>query len=96
VSLYEPNAHVVAAPGLLLVGTAAIRQALRQMIGSGARLRLEPRTIRCVDDLALVSNTATLTAATSEAKPVISTTTQILRRQPDGGWLHILDDPFFG
>jgi uncharacterized protein (TIGR02246 family) len=96
VSLYEPNAHVVAAPGLLLVGTAAIRQALRQMIDSGARLRLEPRNIRRVDDLALVSNTATLTAATRAAKPVISTTTEILRRQPDGGWVHIVDDPFFG
>jgi uncharacterized protein (TIGR02246 family) len=96
VSLYEPNAHFVAAPGLLLVGTVAIRDALRQMIDSGARIRLEPRNIRRVDDLALVSTTATLTAATPEAKPVTSTTTQILRRQPDGGWLHILDDPFFG
>jgi uncharacterized protein (TIGR02246 family) len=96
VSLYEPNAHFVAAPGLLLVGTVAIRQALQQMIDSGAHLRLQPRTIRRVDDLALVSNTATLTEATPDAKPVISTTTEILRRQPDGGWLHIHDDPFFG
>jgi len=96
VSLYEPNAHVVAAPGLLLIGTVAIHDALQQMIDSGARITLEPRNIRRVDDLALVSTTATLTAATPEAKPVTSTTTQILRRQPDGGWLHILDDPFFG
>jgi uncharacterized protein (TIGR02246 family) len=96
VSLYEPNAHFVAAPGLLLVGTAAIRQALRQMIDSGARVRLEPRTSRRVDDLALVSNTATVTGTTPHANPVTSTTTEILRRQPDGGWLHILDDPFFG
>jgi len=96
VSLYEPNAHVVAAPGHLLVGTVAIRQALQQMIDSGARVRLEPRNIRCVDDLALVSNTATVAAATPDAKPIISTITQILRRQPDGGWLHVLDDSFFG
>jgi ketosteroid isomerase-like protein len=96
VSLYEPNAHVVAAPGLLLVGTVAIRQALQQLIDSGARVSLEPRNIRCVDDLALVSNTATLTGPTPDAKPVISTTTEMMRRQPDGGWLHILDDPFFG
>jgi len=57
---------------------------------------LEPRNIRRVDDLALVSNTATLTGGTPDAKPVISTTTEILRRQPHGGWLHILDDPFVG
>jgi uncharacterized protein (TIGR02246 family) len=96
VSLYEPNAHFVAAPGLLLVGTAAIREALRQIIDSGARVRLEPRNIRRVDGLALVSNTATLTQATPDAKPVTSTTTEILRRQPGGGWARILDDPFFG
>lgn len=96
VSLYEPNAHFVAARGLLLVGTVAIREALRQMIDSGARLWLEPCNIRRVDDLALVSNIATVTEATPEAKPVTSTTTEILRRQPNGGWLRILDDPFFG
>jgi ketosteroid isomerase-like protein len=46
-----------------------------------------------VDDVALVSNTATLTGFRPE--PVISTTTEILRRQPDGGWAHVVDDPFF-
>jgi ketosteroid isomerase-like protein len=82
--------------GLLLVGTVAIRQALQQMIDSGARVWLEPRNIRRVDDLAPASNTATVTEPTPEAKPVAYTTTEILRRQPDGGWLRILDDPFFG
>jgi hypothetical protein len=43
-----------------------------------------------------VSNTATVTEATPDAKPVTSTTTEILRRQPDGGWVHIVEDPFFG
>lgn len=92
-SLYEPNAHFVPAPGTHLVGTDAIREALRQMIDSGARLTLEPRGIRQVDDVALVSNTATLTGIGPE--PVISTTAGILRRQPDGGWLRAVDDPFF-
>jgi hypothetical protein len=43
-----------------------------------------------------VSNTATVTEATPDAKPVTSTTTEILRRQPDGGWVYIVEDPFFG
>ncbi|MFD9684726.1 heme-binding protein [Kitasatospora sp. NPDC059146] len=92
-SLYEPHAHFVPTPGTHLVGTEAIRKALRQLIDSGARLELELREIRQVDGIALVSNTATLTGAGPE--PVISTTTEILRRQPDGGWVHIVDDPFF-
>nr|WSY53615.1 hypothetical protein OG999_28220 [Streptomyces sp. NBC_00886] len=38
-------------------------------------------------------NNATLTGVGPE--PVVSTTTEILRRQPDGGWVHVVDDPFF-
>ncbi|WP_405973140.1 DUF4440 domain-containing protein [Streptomyces sp. NBC_00988] len=93
VSLYEPNAHFVPAPGTHLVGTDAIRGAMRQMVDSGARLTLEPREIRQVDDVALVSNNAVLTGVGPE--PVLSTTTEILRRRPDGGWVHAVDDPFF-
>jgi ketosteroid isomerase-like protein len=66
------------------------------MIDSGARVRLEPRNILRVDDLALVSNIATVTETTPDAQPIIYTITQILRRQPDGGWVHVLDDSFFG
>ncbi|MEV0624142.1 nuclear transport factor 2 family protein [Nonomuraea sp. NPDC050404] len=94
VSLYEPHAHYVPAPGNHLVGTDDIREAMQQLIGSGARLTLEPRDLRLVDDVALVSNHATLTGIGPE--PVISTTTEILRRQPDGGWAYVVDDPFFG
>ncbi|MFC0843867.1 nuclear transport factor 2 family protein [Streptomyces noboritoensis] len=93
VSLYEPNAHFVPTPGTHLVGTAPIRKALQQLIDTGARLTLEPRAIRQVDDIALVSNTATLTGVGPE--PVVSTTTEVLRRQPDGGWAYVVDDPFF-
>ncbi|MET8956936.1 YybH family protein [Streptomyces sp. NPDC004393] len=93
VSLYEPDAHFVPAPGTHLVGTEAIRGALQQMIDSSARLKLELREIRQVGDVALVSNNATLTGAGPE--PVVSTTTEILRRRPDGGWVHVVDAPFF-
>jgi hypothetical protein len=43
VSLYEPHAHFVPTPATHLVGTTAIRAALRQMIDSGAHLKLELR-----------------------------------------------------
>ncbi|MFE2251844.1 nuclear transport factor 2 family protein [Streptomyces lavendulae] len=94
VSLYEPNAHFVPTPGTHLVGTGPIRKGLQELIDTGARLKLELRDIRQVDDIALVSNTATLTGVGPE--PVVSTTTEVLRRQPHGGWAHVVDDPFFG
>jgi uncharacterized protein (TIGR02246 family) len=93
VSLYEPDAHFVPAPGNHLAGQDAIREAFGGLIEHGARVKLELREIRQVGDLALVSNNATLTGAGPE--PVISTTTEILRRQPDGGWAHVVDDPYF-
>jgi uncharacterized protein (TIGR02246 family) len=93
VSLYEPNAHFVPTPGNHVIGTDAIREALKGLIDHGARIKLEPRDIRLVDDVALVSNTATVTGVAPE--PVITNTSEILRRQPDGGWLHVVDDPFF-
>jgi uncharacterized protein (TIGR02246 family) len=96
VSLYEPAAHFIPTPGTHLVGTTAIREGLQQLIDSGARLDLEMRAVRRVGDIALLSNTATLTSATPNGTPVISITTEILRRQPDGGWVHVIDDPFFG
>jgi ketosteroid isomerase-like protein len=93
VSRYELNAHFVPTPGDHLVGTEAIREALKQLVENGARLKLELRDIRQVDDLTLASNTATLTGVGPE--PVISTTTEILRRRPDGGWAHVVDDQLF-
>jgi ketosteroid isomerase-like protein len=44
----------------------------------------------------LVSNVATVTGVTPDGSPLVTTTTEILRRQPDGRWLHVVDDPFFG
>ena len=93
VSLYEPDAHFVPEPGVHATGEAAIRQALQNLLDSGAGLTLEPRDSRIVGDIALMSNTATLSPVGSP--PVISDTTEVLRRQPDGTWAYVVDDPFF-
>jgi ketosteroid isomerase-like protein len=95
-SLYEPHAYFASGPESQHVGAPAIRDALRQLIDSGATLKLELREIRQADDIAMVSNTATLTTSAPESEPVIATSTEILRRQPDGGWRYLIDDPFFG
>jgi uncharacterized protein (TIGR02246 family) len=93
VSLYAPNAHFVPTPGNHAVGTDAIRKTLTGLIDHGVRIKLELRDIRLVGDVALVSNTATVTGVAPE--PVVTNTSEILRRQPDGGWVHVVDDPFF-
>src|SRR5258708_1293939 len=61
VSVGEPMGPFVPAPDTPLVGTSAIREALRDYIDCGARMTLELRKIRMVGDIALVSNVATVT-----------------------------------
>ncbi|MET8630162.1 SgcJ/EcaC family oxidoreductase [Kitasatospora sp. NPDC004669] len=92
-SLYEPDAHFVPTPGTHLTGTDAIREGLRHLIDADARLTLELRDIRQVGDIALLSNRATLTGLGPD--PLTTDTTEVVRRQPDGSWAQVIDDPFF-
>ena len=89
VSLYEPTAALVPAPGDRREGTDAIRQAIQEMIDNGTRLTLQPRAIRQVGDIALVSNVGTLTGPTPGGEPVTADTTEVVRRQPDGTWAYV-------
>jgi len=43
-----------------------------------------------------VSNVATVVGATPDGSSVTTHTTEVLRRQPDGRWTYVIDDPFFG
>ncbi|WP_028925063.1 DUF4440 domain-containing protein [Pseudonocardia acaciae] len=94
VSLYEPEAVFVPRPGARATGGAAIRDGLASYVAAGARITLDPVKVHVVGDLALVSNDATATGVADE--PLETTTTEVLRRQPDGRWRYVIDDPFFG
>ena len=95
VSLYEPRATFRPEPGRLVSGTDAIRESLRGYVEAGARLSLELRVIHTVGDLAVVSNRAEAHGLLPEGEVLSTTTTEVVRRQPDGRWLYVVDDPFF-
>jgi ketosteroid isomerase-like protein len=59
-------------------------------------IKLVPRKIQVSGDVALVSNVATVVGATPDGSSVTTHTTEVLRRQPDGRWTYLIDDPFFG
>ncbi len=87
VGLYEPDAVVAFPPGKVTVGHAAIRSLYEGMLAAGPTLRLEtPLPTLRLGDLAL-----TATPALDEA----GARAQVVRRQPDGSWLRILDRPDF-
>ena len=86
-ALYEPDAVVAFPPGQMTVGREAIRALYAKMLAADPHFRLEQPlpTLHC-GDLALAS-----TPALDEA----GARAQVVRRQPDGTWLRVLDRPDF-
>ncbi len=85
--LYEEDAVLAFPPGSVTRGRPAIRALYETMLAANPRFRSEEPlpTIR-IGDLAL---TATPAADDAGARA------QVVRRQPDGSWLRILDRPDF-
>ena len=90
-ALYAPDASMVGLDGWTVTGTEAIREqwaAVREMNG---RMTLRSRYAIEAGDLAILSNEWTLTAG---AQSLSGVTAEVARRQPDGGWLYVIDHPF--
>lgn len=86
-ALYEEDAVMAYPPGEVTAGREAIRALFAEFLAG--RPHFEPEeplpTLRC-GDLALTS-TAPKDGAGARA--------QVVRRQPDGTWLRVLDQPEF-
>lgn len=82
VALYEPDAVLAFPAGQVTTGTQAIRQVYEQMLADRPTFQGEPRPALRVGDLAL---TATRIAS--------GATVEVARRQPDGTWLWVIDQP---
>ena len=86
-ALYEQDAVMAYPPGQLTVGREAIRELWEKVLASAPHFEPEPPlpTLRS-GDLALTS-TPPRDGAGARA--------QVARRQPDGTWLRVLDQPEF-
>lgn len=95
-ALYEPGATFVAGPETLLVGRESIRGYLAPLIESKARMDMGDITVVPLDDnLAVLHHDwrATLTDADGKQTEMSGKATEVVRRQSDGTWLFLLDDP---
>ncbi len=87
VALYEPDALIAFPPGELTAGHQAIRALYAQLLAGRPHFEYEtPLPTLVLGDLAL-----TATPAQDEA----GSRAQVVRRQPDGTWLRVLDRPDF-
>ncbi len=96
VELYEADATLVAQPGEVVTGVEAIREVLRALIAMEPTFNLEVRKVLQTGDIALSFADWTLsgTGPEGEAIEMAAQTSDVLRRQADGTWRFVIDNPF--
>ena len=96
VSLYEPGATFMPQPGQPVSGHEQIREALSGFLGLKGDFDLQPSNVIKADDIALLISSWTLKGTDPEGNPVdlSGRTSDVARRQPDGTWLIVIDNPY--
>jgi uncharacterized protein (TIGR02246 family) len=90
VALYEPSALLVTGNGPAL-GHDAIRHAYRHILAHGLRMELKTQTVlKSSEGLAVLH--ASWTYHLGE-NAIAGLSTEVVRRQPDGSWLFVIDEP---
>jgi uncharacterized protein (TIGR02246 family) len=97
VALYEPDAKFVISPDKVVIGHAAIREHLQDFIETNATGKLDSVTAVASADgsIAFTRARGKSTSAGPDRKPVAIDfhTVEVVRRQSDGTWRIIIDDP---
>jgi uncharacterized protein (TIGR02246 family) len=95
VTLYEPSAVFEPQPGVVVHGHAAIRHALDELLAIGPTITAETVQVLAADDLALVVNQWAMTGTAPDGTDVRQEgrSADVVRRQPDGRWLVVVDKP---
>ena len=96
VALYEPSAVFEPQPGIVVQGHAAIRRGARPSCSPfGPTITAETVQVLRAGDIALVVNEWTMTGTAPDGAAVRQggRSADVLRRQPDGRWLVVVDKP---
>ena len=96
ISLYESEAAFATQPGSLAHGAAGIGEALSGFISMRGKLELEVTRVLEVDDLALVIGVWSFNGTGTDGEPVrlAARNADVLRRQSDGSWRFVIDNPW--
>lgn len=101
--LYEQGATLASPDGVNASGNDAIRRRLEEMLAwSLCVVPLDSRAL-VADDIALISHRWALAAGPGARgqgsgeglvdPQTLATSTEVARRQPDGSWRYVIDDP---
>ena len=94
--LYETDAAFVPEPGTLAHGESGIGESLNGFIAMNGTLDLKVTRVLEVDDLALVIGVWSFDGTGPDGEPVRleSQNADVLRRQTDGSWRFVIDNPW--
>lgn len=95
VSLYEPDATLAAGRGACVTGHRAIREVLAGFIAIRRTFEIEIGRALQSGDIALIASSWRLEGE-RHGEPYESSgrTADVVRRQPDGSWLYVIDSPY--
>ncbi len=94
--LYESEAAFATQPGSLAHGSSGVREALASFISMNGQLDLKVTRVLEVDDLALVTGTWSFNGTGADGEPLRlqANNADVLRRQTDGTWRFVIDNPW--
>jgi uncharacterized protein (TIGR02246 family) len=96
-SLYEKGATFIRNNRSVHTGLDKIREILSGMAQRQPKISMNVfKVVEAGDDLAVLYNDWTITTKSTDGRHVETThkAIEVVRRQPDGTWLIVFDDPF--
>ncbi|HTY56520.1 MAG TPA: SgcJ/EcaC family oxidoreductase [Candidatus Binataceae bacterium] len=99
VALYEPSASMVQDSGEVVIGHAAIREIMKGFLAIKPRFTIKVDGVQSGDGtLALTQATWSVSGTDADGKPVTmgSRSAEVVRRQSDGTWKFVIDNPHGG
>jgi ketosteroid isomerase-like protein len=95
IDLYEDGATLVGPDGVPAEGNQAIRERLQELLAMTPRITPTRSHAIVVGDIALMSSHWRLRLGGDEgtATSLENSSTEVARRQHDGSWLYVIDDP---
>ena len=94
--LYEPDASLAPAPGEVVTGLDAIREVLAGFLALKGQMTIETLRVLPAGDVVLLHGMWLLTGTGADGNPLelAGRNTEVVRRQADGSWRFIVDNPF--
>lgn len=95
---YEPDATMAVQPGMTIAGTSALREGFKQFLALNPKLTVTKAEVIQAGDIALHSYSWEMAGKAPDGTPIAQSglSVVVLRKQTDGRWLMVIDNPFGG